>query len=152
MESSSEDEVVPTKRKCLIPKVGHETCIICSRESPITDLTKPKDFNSWQTLLSAGNIHKFEAIIQYAAAETVPDIFYHNECRKSFTLKKTLNAILAKDADLSLADKEVRRSERKSGIDTKSRVYALKCIFCQRKDKYIRGCKSRQTLCQSLEF
>ena len=82
----------------------------------------------------------------------MPDIFYHNECRQSFTLKKTLNTILAKDADLSLADKEVRRSERKNGIDTKSRVYALKCIFCQRKDKYIRGCKSRQTLCQSLEF
>ena len=80
----------PVKEKQ--PKIDHASCIICGVEAPSYELVKPKDINSWQTLLDAAKIRLLYPILNLTqdAPSTVPNAFYHRECRSDFTHKKEL--------------------------------------------------------------
>ena len=62
-------------------------CAICHTDSPVKELSKPKDVSSWKTLLRAAELHGIESICQYATCTSIPDIYYHRECRSNITQK-----------------------------------------------------------------
>ncbi len=110
MDSSCEDEGSQSEKKR--PRLVFETCIICSATAPNTDLTSPRDEHSWKTLLRAAEIQDFVPITNYANDESVPRVYYHTACRNTFTLKKTLDNILAKGGDATSGCAEQRQSMR----------------------------------------
>ena len=60
-----------------------KNCILyCTNDS--TDLDRPKDDDSWKTLLGAAEIHKHQEILEIS--KSLND--YHRKGRSIFTMKK----------------------------------------------------------------
>ena len=56
-------------------------------------LTKMNSLPSWETLVNAAQIRKFEPIVKIleeAGPDILPDIWYHRKCRSIFTMKEDL--------------------------------------------------------------
>ncbi|CAM1306896.1 Uncharacterised protein g4482 [Pycnogonum litorale] len=120
---------VEAKRVKLEPESG--TCIICSKKSPLSELSKPAGNSSWKTLCDAAAVRNFYPIIklvQEGAVElpSIP-ILYHRACRSYFNHKKHL-AILTNPARSSSVDTgdAVRRRPSRKETGSTSRVYDAK--------------------------
>ena len=138
-----DDHKKSTKR----PRVEEGTCIICSSKAPLSELTKPKDQQSIESLQSAARVHSFNAILNLTETEYDSKLLYHRACRSSFTHKKTLANFLQKEAPVSTDLRKSCRDEPSS-----SRVMEHICIFCEKKTKYIPKYQTREPLMQSLEL
>ncbi len=81
----SEMEVAAKRLKAEV-----DTCIICSKQSPIAELTSPRDEHSWNTLYQAAEVRSFQPIIskhEIGDTSTFQHIHYHRACRSEFTHK-----------------------------------------------------------------
>ena len=65
-------------------------CIICTKMSPVSEIIKPKDANSIETLLEAARIQNYHSIVDMEPSDYDTKLYYHRNCRSTFTLKKTL--------------------------------------------------------------
>ena len=102
MDSDS-DEEVPKKW----PRNYHLTsCVICGISGVCTKLTKPRDFESWTSLLNAAKIQNVEDIVKYEDVTEVPEIYYHTDCRRTFTHKNTLQRIQEETENPSISTPE----------------------------------------------
>jgi hypothetical protein len=151
-DSNDEEDSIPTKRA----RTKLEQCTICAKKSPIAELTSPKDVNSWTTLLRAAEIQGFIPITnlcEHIEDGEIPSVYYHRQCRSTFTLKKTLDAIVSKDAGLSSESSIVaKRKSLRDPSQSTSRVYDAVCIFCGKCSKYVKGTNTRETLTQSVDL
>ena len=152
MESDTEPEV-PRK----LHKVGQDkrisACVICNVKSLVDDLTSPKDWDSWRSLLTAAEIQCCDELLKYKDKTEVPKVLYHLNCRKTFTHKKTLQR-LQKEEGPSCANKESLQAKIKRKRESKStsRVLDKVCIFCDKVSKYAKGSNTREPLCQSVDL
>jgi len=137
----------PVKR----PRIEEKACIICSHNSPISNLTRPKDQQSIVTLRKAAEIQMFFPILNLDESEHEEKLYYHRNCRASFTHKKTLEGSLTRNK-ASPSGTEMRKSTREPSTSNTSRVFDHICIFCKKKNKYAQGSKSTELLMQSREF
>ena len=127
-------------------------CIICTKTSSSSELSKPKDAESRRTLLDAAKLQHFEAIVDLSEEEFEDKLVYHRKCRSNFTHKKTLDRFRQQQVDQSTTP-EPRTSTRARELpSTSSRVLDDVCIFCDKKNKYILGSKTREPLSLSLEL
>lgn len=91
--------------------------------------------------------------------DTVPEqsVYYHTECRRTFTHKRDLETLQKLNESSSKSEEEAcpstsdirqTRSQIESGIQSPqpSRVYAPVCIFCDKTGKYKKGTRTRETL------
>lgn len=62
--------------------------MICSKLSPESDLTKPRDEECVKVLLNAARIQNVEAITHLEEHEYDEQLDYHRECRSSVTHSK----------------------------------------------------------------
>ena len=63
--------------------------------------------DSWQTLLKAAEIRKYNLITDAAKNlrdKKVPKLYYHRKCRSIFTMKRDLETILRRNADECVVD------------------------------------------------
>ena len=134
----------PPKR----PHVEERTCIICAVSAPISELTNSKDPQSIEALQNATRIQNFDAILNLCEYDYDSKLWYHRNCRSSFTHKKTLASLSSKED--SSAGTDPWKSLRDG--PSSSRVMDKICIFCDKKTKYITGSKTREPLMQSLEL
>ena len=150
--SAMDSGETPSKR--LRGESEHFTYIICSSNASRAELVNPRDQSSWVTLLRAAEIHDFQPILQLSAAdEKIPDIFYHRECRSTFTHKKTLISLQGKNANTyqdSLYERQW--ASQRQPTSSSSRVYEKVCIFCEKSNKYIKKSHSREPLIQASEL
>ena len=128
---------------CFIPtdqtKRGrYEYCIIhCSDDD--SSLIKPKDLDSWKTLLTAATIRNHRPLLDLADHTNegeIPPVSYHRKCRSIFTMKRDLEQISQK----TVAGEDIPESNDESGEQrprrqepSTSRTYAQICIFVRRK-------------------
>ena len=150
MDSDSEEEV---PKKC--PRNDHLTsCVICGISDVCTKLTKPRDFESWTSLLNAAKIHNVEDIVKYEDVTEVPEIYYHTDCRRTFTHKKILQRIQEKTENPSISTPEHLKTDRlkRQGQHSTTRVYDKVCIFCDKVSKYKRRSNSRESLTQAVDL
>lgn len=85
------------------------------KSSELSELSSPKDADSWRTLLKAAEIKGFSPITGIFVNENeVPELFYHRQCRSTFTLKKSINALLNKEQELNeiTGSDQSRKSQR----------------------------------------
>ena len=75
------------------------SCIICTKLSPASELTAPKDIESRTSLLEAATLQQFEAILNLAEDDYAENLVYHRKCRSSFTHKKTLDRLKKKEVE-----------------------------------------------------
>ena len=123
-------------------------CIICTKMSPVSEITKPKDANSIETLLEAARIQNYHSIVDMEPSDYDTKLCYHRNCRSTFTLKKTLEKFKVKT-------EESKPTERKSTRElhsSSSTVLQEICIFCGKTSKYVKGTKTREVLHQSREL
>lgn len=139
------------------PKRPRVECIIhCTKD---TDrLISPQTIESWKTLLRAAQIRHHDPVLDVAKDTPegeVPVIHYHRKCRIIFTMKKTLDAILAKEqattSGSSSASGDINPPRQCRTTAGTSRTYSAQCIFCQT-DKYVKGQKTREVLVQCREL
>lgn len=123
-----------------------ETCVICKKTSPLSDLTKPIDQQSFEALQSAARIQNCYGILNLSQNDS--KLLYHRKCRSSFTHKKTLAGLTVKEESPTATNLRKSCRERPSS----SRVMEEICIFCDKKTKYLKGSKSREPLMQSSEL
>ena len=100
---------------------------------------------SWKTLQGAAKILFFEPITSLQVEENcLPDIYYHRECRSTFTHKKAL-VRLQKQAE-SPAHNAQEIFATYSLRQEHSHVYGEICIFCAKKSKYTNETHRRKPL------
>lgn len=76
-------------------------CILCNKHLPLSNLTRPKNTESWRTLVDAARIRRYRPILELdSQSEDVPYIYYETSCRNDFTHKKTLNKLEAETDQL----------------------------------------------------
>ena len=150
-----EEDDNPTDMPIAQKKARHDSptdiCIICNKNTFHVELTRPKDNNSWQTLLDAAKIRNFYPILQYESSSNIPNIGYHRDCRADFTHRKVLKSLVKKVTVSSDNIDEPRKSSREL-VDTKSRVYSETCIFCEKQTKYFKKTRTREPLIKSCEL
>lgn len=102
------------------PKRPRLECIIhCSDDTD--KLVSPQIVDSWKTLLRAAQIRNHAPILDLARDTPegeIPAICYHRKCRSIFTMKKTLDGILAKDEQSvsGSAEEKDSRAARRSQV------------------------------------
>lgn len=138
----------PKKRQKVLSST-ERTCIICSKQTSETCMTKARDDQSIGALVEAARIRNFHPILTLEEHEYDEKLFYHRDCRSKFTHKKTLQQF-NKELDSEAQCSRQRRSSR--GPATTSRVLDSVCIFCEKKSKYVPGSNTRETLLQSREL
>ena len=109
-----QDEVIIPKKRLRAAEQKIK-CIICGENAQQVELTSPKDAGSWQTLLRAAEVKNFTPIISLSVSENeVPKyIFYHRQCRSTFTLKKSIDAILKQQEEPNkMCSDDRRKSQR----------------------------------------
>ena len=139
---------LPVKIQKVLSSI-ERTCIICSKQTSETYLTKARDDQSICKLVDAARIRNFDPILTLEKHEYDEKLFYHRDCSSKFTQKKTLQHLNKEP------DSEPRcSSERKSSCcpATTSRVLEPACIFCEKESKYVACSNTRQTLLQSREL
>ena len=151
-----ECETPEKKKKIDESSRNHKTCIICKTKSPSLNLTQPRDLESWRTLYDAADIQQLDAILSHDKNVLPNDVWYHLECRKKFSHKKTLGQILksrsnkedtCEDQPAPLSEKQSREKTSSSS----SRVYERVCIFCN-KAKYVKGTRPREQLVKAVDL
>uniref|UniRef100_UPI0035900444 uncharacterized protein n=1 Tax=Myxine glutinosa TaxID=7769 RepID=UPI0035900444 len=132
-------------------------CIIhVSNEDLHSNLTSPRDFESWSVLLRAARLKKHKPLLMVAEDledDTIPPVHYHLKCRKLFTLKRDLEKL--EERDLENREEDIkRRSLRPVTLPSSSTVFDKVCIFCPpgKHSKYIKGSNTREHLVQCLEL
>ncbi len=153
MNTGEESIGCPTKRPRL------ECIIHCCDDEEGSRLVSPQSLDSWNSLVNAARIGKDAPILDLMkelAEEEIPSIYYHRKCRSIFTMKKLLETITKKEDKAGESeDSEVAISLRLSSRQVPhscSTVYDVKCIFCQKNTKFIRGQKTRELLIQCREL
>ena len=124
------------------------TCIICMKKSPASEITKPKDTASVETLLEAAKIQNCNRITDLDPNDYDDNLLYHRNCRATFTLKKTLEKIKG----ITEGTKPLERKSAREPSTPSSTVLQEVCIFCDKKNKYVKGTKSREVLHQAREL
>ena len=99
-------------------------------------------------------MRQFENLLRYKEHPSVPDIYYHPECRKTFCHKKALTKIKKEQSFSCLNDKNIETAQRPSREKPESSgsVYAEVCIFFDRKTKYQKGTKNREKLTKAVHL
>ena len=148
MELSSSDEEItqPSKR-------ARTNCFIHCTDDTSDSLVTLQSLDSWHTLMRAAEIRTHKPVLNLAKSVKegeVPHLQYHRKCRSIFTMKKLLDAIIAKRAESETSETSSRKSSRDA--PTTSRVYDKVCIFCEKSSKYLKGQKTRESLMQCLEL
>ena len=138
----------PAKRQKVLSSI-ERTCIICSKQTSETYLTKARDDQSICTLVDAARIRNFDPILTLEKHEYDEKLFYHRDCRSKFTHKKTLQQ-LNKERDSEPRCSSERRSSRCPA--TTFRFLDPVCIFCEKESKYVARSNTRETLPQSREL
>ena len=114
------------------------------------ELVRPKDEESWSTLVRAAAVRKHKPLLYIAETlneEKIPSIYYHRKCRSVFTMKKLLETISKwQGTDNQQPTTAKRTSIRQS--PTTSTTYEQVCIFCEKKSKYLKGTRKREPLVQ----
>ena len=135
-------------------KLCSKTCVICQETVPVAELNKPKDIQSWTTLLKAAEMQKFSPILFYKSCTEVPDISYHLEYRKIFVHKKRLQRLKVQEEMHSASEEhshEPRLSRDTARASLAGRVYGEICIFCK-KTMYQKRSHSREPLCKAVDL
>ena len=145
---------IPEKRArrekyCLIHCSDDDGALVC-----------PNSVESWKTLRRAAEIRRHEEILAIAvnSPDEIPEVYYHRKCRSIFTMKKDLDRIHANEKTESRKDTESAEGgegERRASIrstPSTSRVYEKVCIFCEKKDKYKKGSRTRGSLTQARQL
>ena len=135
-------------------KLDQVSCLICGEHASSDELVTPKDADSWLTLYDAAKIRLFDPILTLKVDDpltNIPNVFYHRECRSKFTHKKELLRFK------KLADDEEKKSatQRKSlrqGPSETTRVYDRLCVFCECRNKCLKGTSTRESLIQAIEL
>ena len=120
-----------------------ESCVICTIRTSENDshLMYPKRYDSWETLLKAAEIRKYDPTTDAAKVlgeNEFPKIYYHRMCKSIITMKQDLESILKRKVNETLADEDVFSLKRSCRRLSESRFYNLICIFCE-KVKYVKG-------------
>ena len=151
MDSDSDIEI-PRKRQRT--EMFTNECILCGEHGLKEQFCQPKDQESWTKLLEAAILRQFEKLLRYKEHPSVPDIYYHPECRKTFCHKKALTKIKKEQSFSCLNDKNIETAQRPSREKPESSgsVYAEVCIFCDRKTKYQKGTKNREKLTHAVDL
>ena len=150
------------RKPCVSSKPNSANTCLIHHESVKDDdnLISPRDYNSWITILNAATIRQYTAITDLACrleGNEVPDIAYHRDCRSLFTMKRDLEA-LSKQSKETVRDSpskfrlSSRGLSRKSPMAGPSRVYEAICIFCDKKTKYKKNSRTKETLIKCSEF
>ncbi|KAG0713835.1 hypothetical protein GWK47_015305 [Chionoecetes opilio] len=129
-------------------------CIIHCSDDDSDALVSPQDLDSWNTLLRAAEIRQHDPVLEAAKGLEeggIPHIHYHRKCRSLFTMKKSLDSILAKGVKIESASVDPRRRASRDAPST-SRVYAKVCLFCEKSSKYMKAAKTREPLIQCVEL
>lgn len=78
------------------PRVSVDCISHCTNDNE--KLVSLQSGESWNTLVRAARIYKHSHILQLAEETTegdIPEVYYHRQCRSSFTLKKSLDSLQA---------------------------------------------------------
>ena len=129
-------------------------CIIHCCDDDSDALVSPQDLDSWNTLLRAAEIRQHDPVLEAAKGLEeggIPHIHYHRKCRSLFTMKKSLDSILAKGVEIESASVDPRRRASRDAPST-SRVYDKVCLFCEKSSKYMKAAKTREPLIQCVEL
>ena len=116
-----------------------------------------KDQASWETLLNAAKIRKFEPLIELdknLGQSNIPAIKYHRKCRSLFTLKRDFQKLNSENGKTLLpTSSNIRSSNRNSSSSQRRECEKLpfSCIFCQ-KTKRVRGTETKEKLNLCVEF
>ena len=138
----------PPRKMKKVQAVERKMCIICSKVASRSELSSPRDTDSVQVLLDAAKLQNFTPICDLEEFEYEEKLFYHRECRSTFTHRKTLDKF--RPPKESSSSSEARRSSRDpSSHSGSSRVLDAVCIFCNKKSKYLPSSNSREDLLQS---
>jgi len=137
------------KKKQKMQSLKERACIICSKQTSESELTKPRDDESVGVLLHAANLRNFGPILELKEDEYGEKLFYHRDCRSDFTHKKMLQKFQEPDSEPECSTKRRKSSRAPS---TTSRVFDPVCIFCEKESKYVAGSNTRETLLQSREL
>ena len=78
----------PKKRQKVLSST-ERTCIICSKQTSETYLTKARDDQSIDALVEAVRIRNFDPILTLEEHEYDEKLFYHRYCRSKFTQENT---------------------------------------------------------------
>ncbi len=87
-------------------------CIIHCSDDDSDALVSTQDLDSWNTLLRAAEIRQHDPVLEAAKGLEeggIPHIHYHRKCRSLFTMKKSLDSILAKGVKIESASVDPRR-------------------------------------------
>ena len=102
--------------------------------------------------------HEEILVIAVNSPDEIPEVYYHRKCRSIFTMKKDLDRIHTTEKTESRKDTESAdggEGERRvsiRGTPSTSRVYEKVCIFCEKKDKYKKGSRTRESLTQARQL
>ena len=135
-----------------------EGCIIHRNDvGTSSKLVSPRGIISWNTLLEAAKTRQHKPVLDVAENlqdGEIPPVLYHRQCRSIFTMKKTLDAI-EKQRNTNL---ETDRNDECTRLSTcqiatsARRTYEVQCIFCEKKHKFLKGQKTRESLVQCREL
>ena len=153
MEMDSDSDIeIPRKRQRT--KMFTNECIICGEHGLKEQFCQPKDQESWTKLLEVATLRQFEKLLRYKEHPSVPDIYYHPECRKTFCHKKAHTKIKKEQSFSCLNDKNIETAQRprREKPESSGSVYAEVCIFCDRKTKYQKGTKNRKKLTHAVDL
>jgi len=139
--------------------VDAPSCIIhtdCCTDNIYTNLTCPRDLQSWNTLKAAAECRHFKPILDLADGVpegSIPVVFYHNKCRCIFTMKHSLLALQMDTTDsLTVIEDTIAITKQRRVVPpTTSCIFDNTCIFCQ-KTKYIKKSNTREPLLQCREL
>jgi hypothetical protein len=128
-------------------KLSLQTCIICTKASPLHELSSPQDEQSWVVLQAAARVRQFEPILNLKHDSTgIPTLHYHRQCRAEFTHNKSLASLSKQETSTAEDNTPKPRESSRQVRTTHTRVYDKICIFCQKTTKYMRGSNSREPL------
>ena len=132
--------------------------IYCSNDDGA--LVSPNSVESWRTLRRAAELRHYEDIlgIRVNSPDEIPEVYFHRECRSIFTMKRDLEKIISdekkeskRDAEMT-ADGDSQRRASMRGQPSTSRVFEKLCMFCEKRDKYKKGSKTRENLTQARQL
>ena len=117
-----------------------DKCIIHFEQVTEEHLVELKDQASWETLLNAAKIRKFEPLIELdknLGQSDIPAINFHRKCRSLFTLKRDLQKLNSEhDKTLLPTSSNIRSSDRNSSSSQRRECEKLpfSCIFCKKQN------------------
>ena len=113
MEMDSDSDIeIPRKRQRT--EMFTNECIICGEHGLKEHFCQSKEQESWTKLLEAATLRQFEKLLQYKEHPSVPDIYYHPECRPTFCHKKAYTKIKKEQSFSYLDDKRIETAQRPS--------------------------------------